>query len=1093
MEIEITDHYGKPILRKLFLYFMRTIIFLLCTTVLGFTAETTFSQEKVTVDSDKVLSVDEVFDLIKTQTKYRFIYPQDLFEDAPKVNLNKGRFSVELLLQKAVKKEDFNIILGKNNRIMIKPKALSVQRQVTGSVTDNNGAPLPGVTVRLKGTTRGTMTDYDGKYRILVADSEQVLVFSYVGFKSQEIVVGSRNVMDIAMEEEVSALDEVVVNAGYYTTSERVSTGNIARITGEEIEMQPVSSPIEALQGRMAGVSIVQRSGIPGTASQIQIRGQNSLRNQFENNGNLPLYIIDGLPVDSNPINSFSGLTTSTTQGLDPLSTLNLSNIESIEVLKDADATAIYGSRGANGVILITTKGGGNFEQKTKVDVNLYSGISEVGHFVDMLKTQDYLMLREEAFAYDDVEQTVFNARDLLQWDRNRYTDWQDALFGGTAETTNANVSISGGNQSTSFRLSGGLFNTGTVFPGDFGYKKWSTGLSLNHRNNDGRFNARLSINYGIDQNNQFNGNTFFSNGLNLPPNAPALYNEDGSLNWENSTWTNPLAVTLRDSNAMTQQLIASLGLSYKVVKGLVFKTNVGYNMLDSDELVNNPVTSYDPSVRDRAPARSNHSQSYRSSWIFEPQLDYGFSVGDWRLDALIGATFQQRRSKNFRGTAVGYANEELVGNLAAADNLYISDNREIMYKYNAVYARVGLNIKDRYLINLTGRRDGSSRFGPENRFENFGAIGTAWIFSEENFAKHVPWLSFGKLRGSFGTTGNDQIQDYGYLDTYSSTPAPGGLYPTQLVNPDYSWETNKKLEAAMELGFFDDRLRFQLSWYRNRSSNQLVGFNLPRITGFTSVQANFPATVENSGWEIEGTSINLSTEHWQWQTNFNLSLPKNRLVSFPDIEESPYARIYSVGDPLSIRFLYQFNGLNPETGLYEVEDVNQDGSYDFEDQIVVKNTGRQFFGGIRNQLSFKNLSFSFLLEFVGQESSRTSTGVPGRFRNVPQYEFDNRWLEPGDADATQRASYSTEASRAYNRAMTSEWGFVNTSFVRLKTMELGYRIPLETKVFSSSRVFLQGQNLFTWTNFEGLDAQNPGSSTLPALRTISLGLEINF
>ena len=967
------------------------------------------------------------------------------------------------------------------------------QQEISGIVSDQNGIPIPGVTITVKNTNKGVVTNLDGEYEI-TAPTNSTLVFSYIGFKKQEVTVDGREEISVQLEEDISALGEVKINAGYYNTTKRESTGNISRVTAEEIELQPVVSPIQALQGRMAGVSVVQNNGIPGTASQIQIRGQNSLRTSFENNGNLPLYIIDGVPIDSGPIHSFSGMTTSTTTGLDPLNTLNLSNIQSIEVLKDADATAIYGSRGANGVILITTKDGENFEQRTKISARLSTGVSEVPRFLDLLNTQDYLTLREEAFINDGATPTPTNAEDLLVWGQDRNTDWQEKLIGGTAETTNANLSISGGNRSTSFQLSSGFFKTGTVFPGDFGYKKLSTGLSLNHRNDNERFSARLSVNYGVDENNQFNSTNFVSNALSLPPNAPELYDDEGNLNWENSTWTNPLAATLNTSMANSQQMISNLGLSYKLSNSLLFKTSAGYTMLSSDELVKNPVEAYDPRLWDRARARSTNSITNRNSWILEPQLVYESNLGELALNALVGATFQESRSKNLRMSGVGFSNEKLVGNMASAESVFVLDNREINYKYNAIFARLGLNFKDRYLLNLTGRRDGSSRFGPEKRFANFGAIGGAWIFSEsKGFQETLPWLSFGKLRGSYGVTGNDQIQDYGYLDTYSPTPAPGGLYPTQLVNPDYSWESNKKLEAAMELGFIEDRVRLQVSWYRNRSSNQLVGYSLPAITGFNSVQANLPATVENTGFEIEGSSINIQSKNFRWETSFNLTIPETKLVAFPEIEETAYANIYRVGEPLSISLLYRFNGIDPTTGLYIVDDINQDGRYNFEDRVVIKDLGRQFYGGIQNQLNYKDLSFSFLLEFIGQDGSKTYRGAPGGMANVFQEDFDNRWQDPGESSATQKASQATLSNQAYNNAINSEFFLSDASFVRLKSLALSYRLPFSKRFVNFSRIYLQGQNLLTFTNYKGLDAQVPGTRELPALRTISAGLEFNF
>ncbi|UAB84851.1 SusC/RagA family TonB-linked outer membrane protein [Zunongwangia sp. SCSIO 43204] len=965
------------------------------------------------------------------------------------------------------------------------------QQTISGIINDQDRLPLPGVNVLIKGSSTGTMSDMDGYYS-LRASIGDTLVYSYVGYQTLEKELTPGFIGDLIMQPATDALSEVVINAGYYNTTERERTGNIARVTGKDIELQPVTSPIEALQGRMAGVSIVQRTGIPGTASQIQIRGQNSLRTTFENDGNLPLYIIDGVPIDSGPINSFSGMTTSSLTGIDPLNSLNLANIKSIEVLKDADATAIYGSRGANGVILITTKQGENFNQKTKINARISTGISEVSDFLDLLGTEDYIQLREEAFTNDGVSPTASNAEDLVLWNRNRETDWQEVLIGGTAETTNANINISGGNQTTAFQLSGGYFQTGTVFPGNFGYEKISTGISLNHKTKNNKLQLGLSINYGLDKNNQFNSANFLS-GITLSPNAPELYNQVGSLNWENSSWTNPLAVTLNKSTATTRQLISSMRVLYKITKDIEFTTSAGYTMLDNNELVKNPVEAYDPEVRDRAAARSSHSFTDRSSWIIEPQLNYNRTFSNWNLNALIGTTFQQRKTQNLRMSAVGYADNHLVGNLAAADAVYVSNNQDILYRYNAIYTRLGLQFRKRYLLNLTGRRDGSSRFGPNKRFANFGAIGGAWIFSEENLLNNLSWLSFGKLRGSYGITGSDQIQDYGYLDTYSATPAPGGLYPTQLVNPEYSWETNNKLEFGFELGFWDDQLRFQWSWYRNRSSNQLVGYSLPSITGFNSVQANLPATVENTGLEIEGTATIHQSDKWSWVSSFNLTFPNNKLISFPGIEETSYANIYRVGEPLSTRILYRFQGVDPQTGLYTVEDVNDDGNYDYEDRIVNKSIERRAFGGLQNQLSYENFSINFLMEFVFQEGSKVYRTAPGRMSNVLQQDFDNRWQSAGDTGTFQKPSQLSASNRAYSNAFNSDFGISDASFLRLKSLNLSYNLPVARSQFQAISLYIQAQNLFTLTKYKGLDPQIPGSTVLPALRTITAGLDINI
>jgi len=967
------------------------------------------------------------------------------------------------------------------------------QQEITGIVSDQNGIPIPGVTIRVKNTNSGAVTNLDGEYEI-TAPANSTLVFSYIGFKKQEVTVNGREEINIQLEEDISALSEVKINAGYYTTTEKESTGNISKVTAEEIELQPLVSPLQALQGRMAGVEVVQENGIPGSAPTIRIRGQNSLRNTPSDNGNLPLYIIDGVPLNSSPVSSINQSIGGT--GTDPLAGLSISNIESIEILKDADATAIYGSRGANGVVLITTKGGNFSGGKDKVEARFYSGFSRVSHFVDLLDAPEYLALRRQAFENDGVEPTTANAEDLLLWDQDRNTDWQELLFGNSAPTLNANINYSGGGKNTSFSVGSSYFKQGSVFPGKDSFEKKTVNLNLNHRSENEKFQANLSVNYGINNNKLFSSNNFVNSALSLSPNAPEVYNDDGSLNWEDFTWNNPFAALESNGETNTTNLIANAGLQYHLLNGLTLKANLGYTNLDSEEVILLPIEIYDPAIWSRANNRSQHSFISRKSWIAEPQLEYKAAHKDHNIEALIGATFQQNNSSQLTIVGTGYADQHLLGNLNAADAVSIAGDRDLTYKYNAVFARVGYNWNRTYFINLTGRRDGSSRFGPDNRFANFGAIGAAWIFSNNKFiSERIPFLSFGKFRGSYGITGNDQIGDYRYLDAYEPTPGPGGLYPTQLTNPSFSWESNKKIEAALELGFQKDRINLNLSWYRNRSSNQLVGYSLPTITGFNTVEANLPATVQNSGLEIELSTRNFQSDEFQWRSSLNLSLPSNKLIEFENIEESSYASVYKVGEPLNLALLYNFEGTNPETGLFQVEDANQDGRLDFNDRIINRDLGRQFFGGLNNQINYQNLSLSFLLEFVKQEGRKIYNTVPGFMGNVFSEEVNDESSQITSA-SIQRPSQSINALISYLDAYSSNYRITDASFVRLKTISLGYTLPEHLVVQAGLKqvnLFLHAQNLFTLTKYQGLDPQNPGTIALPALQSITGGIQLNF
>lgn len=1079
---------------------MKLLLSLFFATLLQINAglEGTRSQ-KITLDL-KSATVLDVIREIETTTEYRFLYRKDQLDTSRKMDIRAKNEKLEQVLQKVFgnsgmtyKIEQKQIVLTPNNDIPSGPGAhttnpVQEQHAVTGIVSDALG-PIPGVAIYFKSdTSRGDVTDINGKYRLFATPTD-TLVFSYIGYKSVERVVRNQNHISVELKEAVTELNEVVLNAGYYTTTEKERTGNIAKITAKEIELQPLISPLQALQGRIAGMEVIPgRGDLPGAAPTIRIRGQNSLRAE----GNYPLFIIDGMPIDATPLESNGALTNI---GIDPLSTLNLSNIESIEVLKDADATAIYGSRGANGVILITTKQG--MARKTAFQARLYSGVSTVYNRLDLLNTQQYLQIRKKVFENDGTEPTLRNAYDLLLWDQNRYTDWQEEFFGGSAWTTDVNISASGGNANTQFQLNGGYQEQGSVLPGDSKYQKATASLTLNHQSKNQRLSLGLKLNYGKDKNTilgiRSTGNQLFS----LAPNAPPVFNQDGSLHWEEWDATgrnNPVEGYYNSSKTESDNLISNFSLSYLLVKGLTIRTNLGYNQLYSNDLLKIPKKSYNPSSWDFRDHQSTHLQQHRKSWSIEPQLNYSTKLNKFRMDALIGTTFQQNQNNRTGVTGTGYVSEALIGNLAAAETLTQGINQTTDYRYHAIFGRLGLNWNQKYYLNLTGRRDGSSRFGPGKQWANFGAIGAAWIFSNEKWVReHIRFLSFGKLRGSYGTTGSDQIGDYGYLDAYEATVAPGGLYPTNLANPDYSWEVNKKLETGLQLGFLQDRINLGVSWYRNRSSNQLVGYPLPGTTGFNVVQANLPATVQNTGWELEFSSFNLRNDNFTWQTTFNLSIPQNRLISYPGLEESAYANSYRIGHPLNINLLFQYDGLDPETGFYQFIDINGDGRLDYEDRVIIKDRSRKFFGGINNTVNYRNFSLQFLWQFVKQEGMLTlfNAGSTGNQREVVVLALEEN-------SPFQTISRSLDAIQAYTYAQNSSLSYTDASFIRLKTLSLSYALPLEligSMGIDACKIFVNGQNLITFSGYDGMDPEMNNSTGIQFgnLRTITAGLQLNF
>jgi len=797
---------------------------------------------------------------------------------------------------------------------------------VTGRVTESSGNPLPGVTIVIRGTfPTGTTSGEDGRYTLPGVPQNAVLSFSFVGFKTQEIAVNGRTRIDVQLQEDITALSEVIVNAGYYTVKDQLRTGSIARVTAREIENQPVTNVISAIQGRMSGVSITQGTGTAGGSYTIQIRGINSLRRV----GNYPMYIIDGVPVGADMASGQAGAIFPNAD-FNPLNAIHPNDIESIEILKDADATAIYGSRGANGVILITTRKG-KAATKTTVSVNANYSQSSVGSKMKMMNTEQYLDIRRQGFANDGVTKYPANAYDVNgAWDPERYTDWQEELIGRTATSSTIQLSVNGGNENTHFILTGSHSRQTTVFSEDFKYEMNSLSGNLSHRSNDNRLLLNVSGLFSVQDNNVISKD-ITTQAIQLIPNAPALYKEDGSLNWENNTFTNPVAAYEGTYSNNNQTLNTNFNLSYEILPSAYLKLNGGINYQAFDDMYLNPSTMYNPSFG-ITPASSVaiKTQSQRLSVLAEPQFNYRHTFDEHQLDILVGGTYQQTTNSALGLSGVGFESNTLITNLAAASRVSISQDSETEYRYAALFGRVNWQYRDRYILNLTGRRDGSSRFGPENRFANFGAVGTTWLFGEEDIFKDIRWLSFGKLRASYGVTGSDAIGDYQYLDTYTTSTTlyrdATTLYPSRLYNPYFSWERTTKLEVALELGFLEDRIRLNTALYRNRSGNQLVGIPLPATTGFSSIQANLPATVENKGLELELNTNPVRTGRFNWHSDFNISFPRNKLVSFPGIEGSTYANKYVVGHPTSIIKVYNYEGIDPETGIFTFTDYNNDG-----------------------------------------------------------------------------------------------------------------------------------------------------------------------
>jgi len=1085
------------------------------------------AQQTITF-SGKEVSLESVFTAIKKQTNYRFFFNTDMLATASKVTLDVKNAQIEQVMNMALKDQPLTFtIKGRTIFVMKKveeeKKSTQVERTgdpitVSGKVLDENGAPAQGVNVTIKGTSKGTTTNIMGEFVLSGVDKNSALLISSVGYDRQEILVNNKTFITAQLKVAVGNLDELQVIA-YGTTSKRFQTGNVTTIKASDIEKQPINNPLLALQGRVPGLFIAQSTGLPGSGVYVRIQGQNSL-----GNGSEPLYVIDGVPYSSQALptvlNILGKSDNTSMGGGSPLSFINPADIASIDVLKDADATAIYGSRAANGAILITTKKATS--GKTQINFKVQQGWSNVARKLELFNLRQYLDMRYEALKNDGIDlatvsNTSSNYYDLKVWDTTRSTDWQKELLGSTAQYQDIQSSVSGGTTYTQFLLGAGYHRETTVFPGELSDQKASLHFNVNHLSVNGKFRVSLSGNYIFD-NNQLVNTDLTSTAIRLAPNAPALHQADESLNWEplstgNSSWTNPLSYLKQPYKNKVDNMIGDLVLSYQILPGLVLKNNLGYTYLISTEISQTPIGSKPPEQRVNGTASATFGNGNNRSWIIEPQLSYNYNISEGKLDFLLGMTIQNNERTSQRIFGGGYTSDLLLNDLRSAANVSINNTFSSVYKYNAFFGRINYNLKDKYIINLTSRRDGSSRFGVNNQFHDFWSVGGAWIFSNEAFLKRsLPFMSFGKLRASYGVTGSDQIGDYKYLNLYTSTsgtyqttvglqPEPGGL-----SNPYLAWEETRKLQIGVNLGFLGDRIMIDATYSRNRSSNQLVPYTLPSTTGSSSITQNFAATIQNRNWEFLLSADILRRKNFVWASSLNLTIPENKLLSFPGIELSPYASLIEVGRSIvgfnssaNIKSFHSL-GVDPTSGQYIFEDINGNSSFApnySTDRISYVNTAPVLYGGLHNNFRYKGFQLDFLFQFVKQNGLTYFYGLrPGPSGNQPITVLQ-RWQKPGDTKPIAKYSTSTSSYLTILSYLnSSDAVYADASYARLKNLSVSWQMPENWQKrirLQNLRIYAQGQNLITFTNYDGIDPENQSSTSLPPLRVWTFGLQVGL
>jgi TonB-linked SusC/RagA family outer membrane protein len=1040
-------------------------------------------------------TLENVLTQLRKQSGYDLVFSDRLLKSAKPVTVYLKDSFLDEALNTIFEGQPLSYEID-GHTIVIKEKTSSVSNSirsifvsntivVKGRVVDASGKPIPGVTIRTADNKNATTSDGDGLFVLNSVNDGVNLIFSAIGFKSIE--VKAKALMgNITLQPLVSKLDELMV-IGYGTTTQRLTTGSQSKISGNVVAQQPETNPILSLEGTVPGLFITTQSGYAGSNLNVNIRGQNSLNSLTAQ----PLYVIDGVPFTGTPVERSTGGFVVSTPGFSPMNALNPDAIESITVLKDADATAIYGSRGAAGVILITTKKGR--AGATNFSVNVESGVNTPTHLVKLLSTSQFLAQRRRAFADDGVTPTAANAPDLVTWSPDVDNNWGKMIIGQTSHQTNVGFNMSGGNAQTQFTFGGNIRSQSSVYYTKTKDEGQQFNLGVSHRSTDGKFGFDANINYNLD-NNKIPSYALNYTNYSMAPNYP-VKNPDGSLYWATG-YTNPLATFNSNLTAKTNNLVANSVLRYTLLPGLDLKASLGYNKIDVTGTMIQPSSAFNPTSNSSQLAFLN--ENYIQTYIVEPQATYTHHWGKHGVSALVGGSWQETQTTQPYFILGTFTNIQLATSISGL-TILSKQAGYTDYRYISGFSRLSYNFNEKYIFNVNFRRDGSSRFGPNNRFGNFGSVGAAWIFSDEAFAKNaMPWLSFGKLRGSWGSIGNDRIQDYLYEATYgslgSSYGSVLGYAPTRIANADLKWEVTKKADIAIDFGFLNNRLLVSADAYRNRSTNLLATTSTPSQTGFTNYTANMPAVVQNKGLELEVTTVNIQRNGFRWSTAVNVTIPQNKLIKFPNIASSSYASQYELGKSLSYYPMYHFTGF--KDSLATVQDKNGNGvietglyAYGKGDKGGNANQDPIVYGGITNTFTYKGFELSFLIQGTARKNARGGLGVgaqPGMPYNMP--------VSMLSIPVRPSATYGTPASNAWSNYLQSDAMWESAAYLRLRNLSLAYNfnaLVLRRLKMKSLQLYARGQNLFTVTGYKGLDPET--FDVLPPMRTVLLGLKTTF
>ncbi|WP_093327695.1 SusC/RagA family TonB-linked outer membrane protein [Olivibacter domesticus] len=986
------------------------------------------------------------------------------------------------------------------------------KRTITGSVTDEiSGANLPGVTISVTGKQVRTKTDVEGKYRLDVEQGDQSLLFSLIGYETLTIPLKSDQlVFKVQLKEKNEVLNEVVV-VGYGTQRKIETTGSIASVKADELTQMPVVNVAQGLQSRVSGVQINQNSGSPGGNVSVRIRGTNSINGNSE-----PLYIVDGIQIsNSGGINDVS-----------PLSTINPNDIESVEVLKDASASAIYGARAANGVVLITTKRGK--EGATRIALESYYGIQKVGKKLDLLNAAEFATLENEVFKDNYYPDPASLGEGV---------DWQDLIF-QSAPINNQQLAINGGNDKTQLSLSLNYFKQdGIIVNSDF--TRYSYRLNVDHKISD-RFKIGTSILGSYSTNNGVNagaetldgGGVVTGSVLGAAVGAPPVlqaYRPDGSVfpfgeqgNGRYREVVNPLNFTeILQRNNIKRTLINLFG-EYTILPGLVYRASF------NSDIENRLYDNYSPlsilnaaDVNENSGSASKENRDYLNL-LHESLLTYTTKIGEDHSLKFTGLFATQTESyKMNRISATGFPNDATVNEaLQLALNQTVSSEKTSQ-RLDSYMGRINYGFRDKYFLDVTARVDGSSKFGANNKYGFFPAVSGAWRISEEPFLKDVQAISDLKLRASYGISGNaGGIIPYQSLATVAANSGYNigntwltAIGPTGIANPDLRWEKSKQLDIGLDVSLFNNRLSFVADYYHKRTDDLLYVQALPLSSGYATMIGNF-ASLENKGVEIAANATIFDGD-FKWSVAANMTINRNKVLDLDGgVTNERFITNYTllkVGEPLGVFKTYVFDGINQSVdeivpgydgrvGGHKVKDINNDGIINSNDQIITGNPNPKFIYGFSTNLSYKNFDLSMFL-----------SGTQGNdIYNISRLSFENpigqRNLFKGVVNRWTPENHSNQYSSPFvgGRLPISDYSMEDGSYLRLRNVTLGYRLSGLKGVLSDVRFYVSGNNLFTITDYSGYDPEVntfAGSNkeigvdnlVYPQARSFIAGIQVNF